>query len=168
MTLEIDRYDGESDAFPALGLDCAAPPAWASVTRRVRAGAAVRQPLSLFYFLFGCLHLAFVGSFLPIMPDWVPNPADVIVFTGVCEILGAIGLLIPVTRRLSGVMLALYAVCVFPANLHHAFDHVSVPGLPSSWWYHAPRLALQPVLIWAALFAGGAIDWPWRGAKAPA
>jgi uncharacterized membrane protein len=69
---------------------------------------------------------------------------------------------VPIARRFSGVMLAIYAVCVFRANLHHAFDHVVAPGLPSSWWYHAPRLAFQPVLVWAALFAGGAIDWPWK------
>jgi uncharacterized membrane protein len=128
----------------------------------MRRRAAVRWPLSLFYAGFGVLHLARGAAFLPIMPAWVPDPAGVIAATGVCEILGGLGLAIPLTRRLSGIMLALYAVCVFPANLHHAFDHVRVPGLPSSWWYHAPRLALQPVLVWAALFAGGVVDWPWR------
>jgi hypothetical protein len=46
-----------------------------------------------------------------------------------------------------GVMLALYAVCVFPANIKHAIDSVQLPQLPTSWWYHAPRLALQPVLV---------------------
>jgi uncharacterized membrane protein len=76
--------------------------------------------------------------------------------------LGAAGLWLPITRRLSGIMLALYAVCVFPANLHHALDHVTVPGLPSSWWYHGPRLAMQPVLVWAALFAGGVLTWPFE------
>ena len=40
------------------------------------------------------------------------------------------------------------------------------PPLPDSWWYHAPRLALQPVLVWWALFAGGVADWPLRGAEA--
>ena len=71
----------------------------------------------------------------------------------------------PRTRWLAGLMLAIYAVCVFPANLHHALDHVTVPGLPSSWWYHAPRLAFQPVFVWWALYAGGVIDWPFRRAR---
>jgi uncharacterized membrane protein len=133
--------------------------------RRARIRKRVRAPLALFYVGFGVLHLTAAPSFVAITPDWVPHPALVVAFTGVCEILGGVGLMIPITRRVAGFMLALYAVCVFPANIHHALDHVSVPGLPSSWWYHAPRLAFQPVLVWAALFAGGVIDWPWRRAK---
>jgi uncharacterized membrane protein len=43
-------------------------------------------------------------------------------------------------------MLAPYAVCVFPANVKHAFKNVQLPQLPSSWWHHGPRLALQPVI----------------------
>ncbi len=51
-------------------------------------------------------------------------------------------------------MLALYAVCVFPANIKHAIDDLSSgSGLPI--WYHAPRLLLQPLIIWWALWAGG-------------
>lgn len=121
-----------------------------------------RWLLAVVYFPFGLLHLSKPGGFLPIMPPWVPFPREVILFTGAAEVLGAIGLLIPQTRKAAAIGLALYAVGVFPANLHHAFSGVSVPGLPSSWWYHAPRLAFQPVLVWWALWAGEVIDWPLR------
>ncbi len=60
-------------------------------------------------------------------------------------------------RRLAGVMLALYAVCVF---LKHAIEGIELPPVPSSWWYHGPRLAMQPVLAWWALFSSDTIDWP--------
>lgn len=123
---------------------------------------ALRLALAVFYAIAGVLHLKSGPAFVAIVPDWVPWPGAVVAATGVCEMAGAAGLLIPAMRKPAGVLLALYAVCVFPANLHHAFDHVRVPGLPDSWWYHAPRLAFQPVLVWAALFAGGVIDWPWR------
>ena len=43
-------------------------------------------------------------------------------------------------------MLAVYAVCVWPANIYQAFWHVHVWPLPDSWWYHGPRLALQPYM----------------------
>jgi uncharacterized membrane protein len=86
----------------------------------------------------------------------------VIFLTGACEIAGSVGLLTVRWRKLAGVMLALYAVCVFPANVRHAFDGIAVPGLPQSWWYHGPRLAFQPVFVWWALFCAGAIDWPLR------
>jgi len=73
---------------------------------------------------------------------------------------GAAALLTRRLRTAAGAMLALYAVCVFPANLKHAFYDVQIPGLPATWWYHAPRLALQPVIVWWALYCSGVIDWP--------
>jgi uncharacterized membrane protein len=120
----------------------------------------MRWILALFYGLAGVLHLRTPEAFLPIMPDWVPWPYLVVIVTGLCEIAGAAALLSPRLRSAAGVMLALYAAAVFPANLKHAFGHIEVAGLPTSWWYHAPRLALQPVLVWWALFCTGVIDWP--------
>ena len=126
-----------------------------------------RWLLAVVYVPFGLFHMLKPGGFMPIMPVWLPAPRDLILFTGACEVAGGLGLLIPRTRWFAGVMLAVYAVCVFPVNLHHAFDHVRVPGLPSSWWYHAPRLAFQPVFVWWALYAGQVIDWPSRRAPSP-
>ncbi|MDB5470790.1 MAG: hypothetical protein JWR84_2350 [Caulobacter sp.] len=111
--------------------------------------------LGPFYVAFGLLHLAAAASFLPIMPPYVPEPLLVVQATGLAEIAGGVGLLVPRLRRWAGLGLALYAVGVFPANLHHAFGGVHVPGLPDSWWYHGPRLLLQPVLVALALWAGG-------------
>ena len=124
------------------------------------ARALARWPLIAVYVAIGLVHLLRTDAMLPIMPGWVPSPRAVIVFTGVCELLGATGLIIPRLRWPAGVMLALYAVCVFPANVHHALDHVHVAGLPSNWRYHGPRLLFQPVFVWWALWAGEVIDWP--------
>jgi hypothetical protein len=55
-------------------------------------------------------------------------------------------------RRLAGIMLAIYAVCVFPANIKHAFEGIHVPPVPEGGWYHGPRLIVQPVLVWWARF----------------
>ena len=120
----------------------------------------MRWAMSLIYVEFGFLHLTAADAFVPIMPPILPFPKEIIWFTGACEIAGGLGLLTPATRRWAGIGLAAYALCVFPANLYHAFWHVEVPGLPSSWWYHAPRLLAQPLLIWWALWAGEVIDWP--------
>jgi uncharacterized membrane protein len=116
---------------------------------------ALRWLLAAIYIGFGALHLLKAHSFLPIMPPWVPQPLLVVLATGACEIAGGAGLMIPSLRKAAGIGLALYAVGVFPANLYHAFSGVQVPGLPSSWWYHAPRLAFQPVFVWWALYAAG-------------
>jgi uncharacterized membrane protein len=125
---------------------------------------ATRWLLTLIYAVAGTIHLTMPDVFLPVMPDWVPAPRDVILFTGACELAGAAGLVIPRTRWLAGLMLGLYAVCVFPANIKHALSGDTVFGLSDPWLYHGPRLLLQPVLVWWALYAGGVVDWPFRRA----
>lgn len=121
----------------------------------------LRIGLGLLFALIGAVHVLDPDTLLPIMPDGVPYPRFVIVATGLCEWLGCIGLMVPSLRRFAGMGLALYAVCVFPANVKQALDHIHVAGLPDSWWYHGPRLACQPLLVWAPLFASGAVDWHW-------
>ncbi len=126
-----------------------------------------RVLLAALYLLAGILHIATPGTFLLIMPDWVPYPTQVILFTGCCEIAGAVGLMVPRLRRAAGIGLALYAICVFPANIKHAIDGLPPGHLQLNWWYHAPRLMLQPVLVWWALLAGGVTRWPFRRAVPP-
>lgn len=120
----------------------------------------MRGLLAASYAAAGIVHLTSPGGFLQIMPDWVPAPATVVIITGVCEIAGAAGLLTRRFRWWAGVMLAAYAVCVFPANIKHAVDGIAIGGVRLGWWYHAPRFALQPVLVWWALFCACVIDWP--------
>jgi uncharacterized membrane protein len=123
--------------------------------------------LAVFYFAAGVIHLAAPERFLSIVPDFVPMPYAVVLVTGLCEIAGSVALLTTRLRRLAGVMLAVYAVCVFPANIKHALEGIQVPPLPDGWWYHGPRLIMQPVLVWWALFCTEVIDWPWRKHRSP-
>ena len=122
----------------------------------------LRYGLAALYAFVGIVHLVQTDRMMPLMPDWVPEPRLVIQATGLCEIAGAIGLLTRRLRRAAGIALALYAICVYPANVKQALYGIRVEGLPDSWWYHGPRLAFQPVFVWAALYAGGLIDWPFR------
>jgi uncharacterized membrane protein len=133
-------------------------------TQNLRVG--LRWMMAVIYVGFGWLHLSASAKFLPIMPPGVPDPQGVVLFTGACEVAGGVGLLIPRTRWLAGLMLAIYALCVWPANIYQAFWRVHAPPLPDSWWYHGPRLLFQPVLIWWALFAGGVTSWPFGREKA--
>ncbi len=116
---------------------------------------ALRWLLAALYAIAGIVHLTRPELFVPITPDWVPMPLYVILATGLAEIAGAAGLLTARWRRAAGLGLALYAVCVFPANIKHAVEGVAVGGVTFSWWYHAPRLALQPVLVAWAVWVGG-------------
>jgi uncharacterized membrane protein len=127
----------------------------------------LRWLLALFYFAAGVAHLRSPAGFLAITPDWVPYPEAVVALTGIAEILGAIGLLIPRkmlrwARPAAGIGLALYALCVWPANFNHAFNNIAINGDTFSWCYHGPRLVAQPLIIWLALWVGEVIDWPIR------
>jgi uncharacterized membrane protein len=110
------------------------------------------------------LHMTAADALVSITPGWVPFPRAVVSITGWLELAGAVGLLLPQTRRAAGIALALYVLAVWPANIHQALAHIVVPPIPDSWWYHGPRLALQLVLAWWALFSAGVIDWPVRRA----
>ena len=125
----------------------------------------MRWIMAAFYIVAGIGHVLRPDAFLPIVPDWVPLPREAILLTGLCELAGAAALLTARLRAIAGIMLALYALCVWPANIRHAIEHIALPPIPDTWWYHGPRLAFQPVLIWWALFCADAIDWPWRRAK---
>jgi uncharacterized membrane protein len=115
--------------------------------------ACMRWGMAAALVFFGIDHLATPGRYLPMMPSMVPCPDLVVLLTGLCELAGAVGLLLPRTRRLAGIMLAVYFVCVFPANLKNALYGLSVDGLPSTAWYYWVRLAFQPLAIWWALRA---------------
>ncbi len=132
----------------------------ATKTAIIRTG--LRYLLALAYLVAGIAHIRSPAGFLQITPDWVPYPDIAILITGICEIAGAIGLITWRFRYAAGVGLALYAVSVYPANIKHALEDIAIGGSDMSWWYHGPRLAMQPVLVWLALWVGGVTHWPFR------
>lgn len=133
--------------------------------RGERVRRAARWVLALFYAFAGVMHLVRPEPFLSIMPGWVPWPGAMVLWTGVAELLGAAGLLqpwVPAARKWAGIGLALYALCVWPANIHHfALDMAKESG-GLGLVYHVPRMAAQPILIWLALWVSGATRWPLR------
>ncbi|RDC60679.1 hypothetical protein HME9302_01894 [Alteripontixanthobacter maritimus] len=124
-----------------------------------------RVLLALFYGFAGYRHLVDPAPFLSITPDWVPAKAFVVAFTGWAELAGAAGLLQPWSKRLrraAGIGLALYALCVWPANVNHMMMYLDGTIDGPSMAYHGPRMVAQPLIIWLALWVGEATDWPLR------
>ena len=122
----------------------------------------MRWVLAAFFGAAGIAHLLAPVALVAITPAWVPYPREVIFVTGLLELAGAAALMTR-WRQAAGIAFAAYAICVWSANIKHALEGIAVAGLPTSWWYHAPRLAMQPVLIWWALFCASVVDWPFRG-----
>lgn len=79
------------------------------------------------------------------VPDAFPRPEQIVTVTGVLEVLGAVGLLVPATRSLAGIGLVLLPVAMFPANVAAARKQVPLRGKPPT---PLPlRLILQLVFI---------------------
>ena len=138
------------------------------MTARERWRSALRWLLALSYLAAGLLHLGIPRPFIQITPDWVPMKSAVIALTGLAEIAGAIALAQGWSmrlRRAGGIGLALYAVCVYPANVNHMLLDLAKADDGLGLAYHIPRLLAQPLIVWAALWAGEVVKWPFRGKR---
>lgn len=72
------------------------------------------------------------------------SAAVLVRITGVCEIAGGVGLLVPATRFAAGMALVLFLIAVFPANAFAAADPARFGAVAIPFW---PRYAGQLVLI---------------------
>ena len=109
-----------------------------------------RVILAVALIVLGVLHFTVSEPFVRIMPAQLPYPLELVYISGFCEILGAVGLLVPpVSRAAAWGIIALF-IAVFPANINMAVNHIHIDGIPDSPWFQAVRLPLQAVLIaWA-------------------
>jgi len=87
------------------------------------------------------------------MPEWIPQPLALIYFTGLCEIAGAIGLLLPRVRQAAGLALIVFFIVVFPANVKAARSGVGMGGKRATpLWLRASMQVLFIALTrWSAL-----------------
>ncbi|MFE5293293.1 DoxX family protein [Isoptericola sp. NPDC056618] len=88
------------------------------------------------------------AALVAMVPPRLPRPALLVTVTGVLEIVGAAGLLLPATRPAAGICLALLFVAMFPANVHAARASTGLRTMPLP-----ARTALQVVFVAACLVA---------------
>jgi uncharacterized membrane protein len=100
----------------------------------------------------GVVHLVKPQVFEPLIPKALPAHRELVVASGVAELLCAAGLAIPATRRLAGYASAALLVGVFPANVTMALD-ARRSGRPAFQAVAFGRLPLQLPLIRGALRA---------------
>ena len=87
------------------------------------------------------------------VPKAFPNPRVLVHFTGVLEVLGAVGLLVPATRSFAGLGLALLLVAMFPANVNVSRKEVELRGkAPTPLRLRTPmQLLFIGMTLWVAL-----------------
>ncbi|GAB3858437.1 membrane protein [Nocardioides maradonensis] len=97
----------------------------------------------------GTVHLVKPEVFEPLMPSWVPAHREVIVWSGVAELVCAVGMMVPRTRRPAALASAALLVGVFPGNVHMATEALKGRnrGLQAA---SVARLPLQLPLVRAA------------------
>ncbi len=109
--------------------------------------AASKYLLAMFMIAAGSIHFANPAFFLKIMPPYLPLHKELVLLSGVFELVLGILLLVPQTSRKAAWGIVALLVAVFPANLY-LYQHQDI--LPASPIIHFLRLPLQGVFIlWA-------------------
>jgi len=92
------------------------------------------------------------GDLIAMVPRVFSSPERMVSTTGVFEILGAVGLLIPAIAPVAAACLAMLLIALFPANIRAAREGLTLGGRPAT---ALPlRMILQVVFVFAAVVAG--------------
>ena len=98
----------------------------------------------------GLNHFVIPRAYRQIVPPSFGDPARLVAISGVAEVAGGLGVLLPRTRRLAGLGLLALLAAVFPANVYMARSPERFARIPG--WALYARLPLQPLMMW----------WVWR------
>ncbi|MBA3781612.1 MAG: DoxX family membrane protein [Nocardioides sp.] len=129
----------------------------AGVVRVTQWPAALRGGLAAMFVLTGVSH--FVGmraELVDMVPPALPAPDILVSVSGVLELAGAVGLLLPQTARLAAGCLAALLIVMFPANLYAALAGMTTHAADAL----VPRTLLQVVFLLATL---AVVIFPGRG-----
>jgi uncharacterized membrane protein len=97
----------------------------------------LRWLAAFFFICAGSGHFLKPEFYVQIVPPGFPAPRLLVIVSGICEIAGGIGLLLPSVRKLAGWGLIALLIAVFPANIYMAL--------------HSERFGFAPWLLWARL-----------------
>ena len=119
-----------------------------------------RLVLAALFVAAGVAHFRTPEPFVKIVPPYLPSPYVLVYVSGLFEILGGLGLLVPATRLIAGWGLIALLLAVFPANIYMATAGVKIGGFPSQPWMAWARLPFQFVLI-GLIYWACELELPW-------
>ena len=102
-------------------------------------------------------HFKFKTSMAAMIPLFIPKKVEIVIITGILEIIFAIGLGIDATRYFTGIALIVFLIAILPANIYAAKNHINYenlhkpgPGIKYLWF----RIPFQFFLIaWVWYFS---------------
>ena len=109
---------------------------------------AIAVGLAAMFVLTGVAHFVppLRANLIAIVPPRLPAPGLLVSFTGVLELFGAVGLLIPATRIAAAICLLLLMLAMFPANVYAA----RMPNPPKSMTTRLPLRTAEEIVYLAA------------------
>jgi uncharacterized membrane protein len=122
----------------------------AGITRLRSWPVALRGGLAAMFVLTGVSH--FVGmreELISMVPPVLPEPGLLVTVTGVLELAGAVGLLLPRTVAWAAAGLSALLVAMFPANVYAALSGAAMEGAQTMALF--PRTLLQLVFLAATI-----------------
>lgn len=120
-------------------------------------GAAIAAPprmtmsvalIAVTFVIAGVLHFVRPRFYIAMMPPWLPAAAALVLVSGVFEILGGIGVLVPATRVAAGWGLIALLFAVFPANVQMLLNARAAHLSASTMAVLVARLPLQALLMY--------------------
>lgn len=110
----------------------------------------LRVVLAISLIIVGFTHFIRPEQYARIVPPELPYPVGLVYISGIFEILGGIGLLIPVISVAAAWGIIALFIAVFPANINQAIHSIPIEGIPHDPLLYWVRLPFQAVLIaWA-------------------
>ena len=112
-----------------------------------------RVGLSLFFVFTAIGHFIRTEEMAAMILPSVSYRTELIYFTGVLELLGAVGVWIPGLTRLTGLLLILMLIGILPANIYSAINRIEFGGHGAGPAYLLIRIPFQLFVIWWTYFA---------------
>jgi len=108
--------------------------------------------IGVIFIAAGALHFKNPSMYEAIVPPFLPAQRQLVYVSGFFEMLGGLGVMLPLARKPAAWGLIALLVAVFPANVYMAVDTAKFGKIAPAWLLYG-RLPLQFLLIfwvWAA------------------
>lgn len=121
-----------------------------SFVRPSRAKLAGLVVVFVWFFVGGIAHFVATETEMRIVPPYIPWPRAAVLVSGVFELIGALGLLWPRTRRVAGIGLFVLTIAVTPAHIYMLQAPELFPAIPVwALWLRLPiQVALLALIVW--------------------
>lgn len=124
------------------------------IRKRTNINLAGRIAMACMLLFTGIGHFAFTKGMSMMLPDFVPYKELLVLATGVLELAGAVGLLIPATQRITSLMIIIFFILILPSNIYASVHHINYQTAsydgkgPEYLWIRIPMQVIFIFWVW--------------------